>query len=180
MPLRPVHDLAVADWFVVGPGSHWDRILMGPDVFEAYARVHFDLDGDSPTYTDDDGVLDQVRQVLASHTTSSEGLFGFWEGSGCLEGHPVEPLVTGPPRLHVRYWRSYFLLTGDLDDPGAWSSASALHLAWPADRAWFLAADVDPDWIGVGGTQDLVDELVAHPKLDAVPSTHDASDWETR
>jgi hypothetical protein len=51
---------------------------------------------------------------------------------------------------------------------------------WPADHAWFVAKDVDPDWIGVGGTQALIDEILTAPGIDAAPSAYDATDWESR
>lgn len=41
---------------------------------------------------------------------------------------------------------------------------------WPADRAWCVAADVDPHWAGIGADTAAIDRLVADPHLDVVPA----------
>ena len=72
--------------------------------------------------------------------------------------------------------RSYLLFSGPLTAWGRWGARpiapdwpartiSEPNLVWPDDRAWFVANDVDPDWIGVGGPEALVAELVRHPAL---------------
>ena len=188
MPLQSVTDLSVADFFVDSGADVWTVALMGPPGFEAYARVWFCLDADDEQHVGDTEVLHRVQQVLMRHTRSTTAFFGFWEGSGCLDGHPAEALMSHPARLHLfdgppphsgSSMRSYHLLTGAIDDADAWSSAGALHLAWPTDRSWFLAEDVDPDWIGIGGSRAVIDELLAHPDLDARPSAHVGDDWES-
>ena len=40
----------------------------------------------------------------------------------------------------------------------------------PADRAWFLATDVDLDSTYVGGTQSLVDALISDERIEAWPA----------
>jgi hypothetical protein len=37
---------------------------------------------------------------------------------------------------------------------------------WPADQPWFAATDVDNDWTGIGGSPDLLVELLQHPDID--------------
>jgi hypothetical protein len=94
------------------------------------------------------------------------------------------PKVTVPDR-------AFYLFGGPLAAEVDWGAADysadlQRHyddepaLMWPADHAWFVAGDVDPDWIGVGGTQALIDELVADARLDVAPTTYDATDWEDR
>lgn len=65
-------------------------------------------------------------------------------------------------------------------DSAAWDGGDPPHLMWPADRCWFVTKDVDPDWVGVAGTELLVDELLAVDGLDAAPSTYSALDWDRR
>lgn len=60
------------------------------------------------------------------------------------------------------------------------SAGAVPHFIWPADHAWFLAVDIDPKWIGVGGTRALSDELLADARLDVAPTTYDATDREDR
>lgn len=39
---------------------------------------------------------------------------------------------------------------------------------WPADRAWFLANDVDPHWAGIGGSPRAINDLLDAAGLDIV------------
>lgn len=79
-------------------------------------------------------------------------------------------------------YRQYLLFRGRAADVGRWGAdpwAPDLERAlppasvtWPADRAWFIAADVDPDWLCIGGSRQLIDAVLAHPDLDAEPATY--------
>ncbi len=40
------------------------------------------------------------------------------------------------------------------------------NLIWPEDRAWFVASEVDLDSTLVGGSRELIDELLAAPGLE--------------
>lgn len=75
--------------------------------------------------------------------------------------------------------RAYWLFRGPLADVGAWDSArgwsSQFRLdhaepafVWPADRAWCVANDVDPHWVGVGGGRVLIFQLTSDPQFDVV------------
>lgn len=39
-------------------------------------------------------------------------------------------------------------------------------------RPLFEAMDTDQDWLGVGGTAALIDELLANRMIDVVPATY--------
>ncbi|WP_040793764.1 hypothetical protein [Nocardia paucivorans] len=39
------------------------------------------------------------------------------------------------------------------------------HGLWPADRAWFVATEIDLPWTGVAGGVELIDA----PKMDPIP-----------
>jgi hypothetical protein len=56
-------------------------------------------------------------------------------------------------------------------EPGS-QSANAW---WPADRAWFVATDVDLVTTYVGGSAALVADLAAAPGLEAAPAAPDQS-----
>jgi hypothetical protein len=84
------------------------------------------------------------------------------------------------PKVVVPH-RAYWLFRGRLADVGAWDSARGwprqfrLHgaepaFAWPSDRAWCVASDVDPHWAGIGGQQALITRLTTDPRLDVVPA----------
>ena len=73
--------------------------------------------------------------------------------------------------------RRYALLRGPLAGIDAWEEELGRGLpvappafAWPADRRWCFASDVDPHWAGIGAGQAAVDALVGDPELDVVPA----------
>ncbi|MDQ3158239.1 MAG: hypothetical protein M3Q98_16215 [Actinomycetota bacterium] len=87
--------------------------------------------------------------------------------------------------------RDFYLFSGSVGDPVDWGAADYARglprdhstppaLMWPADRSWFVAGDVDPDWIGVGGSQALIDEILAAERLDVVPTTYGPDQPEYR
>lgn len=47
----------------------------------------------------------------------------------------------------------------------------SVNLWWPDDRAWFVSTDIDFAWTYVGGAQELIDELLAEPRLEILPAT---------
>lgn len=184
MPLRPLSDTAAADWFVEAEADWWTKVCLGPPGYQAYARVFYDVDDDSPTYVSAETVRRDLREILAGHSTSEECFFGIWNGNPDGERwHPGERisihLVPGRSGHHGAA-RTYHLFTGRLADAHEADDGNGVALTWPADHAWFAAGDVDPDWIGVGGTQALIDALLADARLDVAPTTYDATDWEVR
>ncbi len=181
VPLRPLDDTSAVDWFLDADADWWTRVCLGPPGFEAYARLQLvdDVDGELDLST---ATTSALRRILPRHTSTPETFFGQWTGSGW--DPPIRPgrlkaALFGQlaPDVNAEV-RDYWLFVGDLDDLAPWDDIP--HLIWPADHAWFVAADVDPDWIGVGGTRTLIDEILASPGLDAAPSAYDASDWEVR
>ncbi len=90
--------------------------------------------------------------------------------------------VLDAPRAELPRWRSYLLFTGPITDVGDWgarpprpgwpASLPQASQTWPADHAWCITSDVDPDWFTVGGSQALVDAVLAHPDLRAEPATY--------
>jgi hypothetical protein len=88
------------------------------------------------------------------------------------------PSVLDGPKVVVPA-RAYYLFHGRLADFGDWGAAEmwpgqprldmpSPAFIWPADRAWCVAADVDPHWAGVGADGAAIDQLVADPHLDVV------------
>ncbi|WP_007024445.1 hypothetical protein [Saccharomonospora iraqiensis] len=102
---------------------------------------------------------------------------------GVAPADTLPPPLPGP-RVELPH-RSYVLFRGPLSDAGDWTTPDGwpaqprlditdTALAWPADRAWFVANDVDPHWAGIGADPGVIDRLVADPRLDAVPADPDA------
>lgn len=93
------------------------------------------------------------------------------------------PEVVKGPRVRIPN-RDYLLFRGPLQEAGQWGARGPAwqdappripNLMWPADHAWFAATDVDNDWTGIGGSPDLLDELLQHRDIDA--QRLDPCDW---
>lgn len=90
--------------------------------------------------------------------------------------------VMAAPKVDLHGNRAYLLFRGAAADVGRWGARPwgtdlertlpPASITWPADHAWFVAADVDDTGLTVGGSQRLVDEVLAHPDLDAAPVTY--------
>jgi len=90
--------------------------------------------------------------------------------------------VLDGPKVDLRGDRHYLLFRGPAADVGDWGATPwgpdldrtlpPASITWPADRAWFIAADVDPDWLCIGGPRSLIDAVLAHPDLDTEPARH--------
>ncbi len=80
--------------------------------------------------------------------------------------------------------RDYLLFRGPLTQAGEWAAKdnpwpdhplwprrrriNSPNLIWPADHAWFVATEIDLPWTGVGGSVELVRDLLASTELDVV------------
>lgn len=99
------------------------------------------------------------------------------------------PEVIDGPKVVVEN-REFYLFSGPLAHAGDWGAApirpgwgrdiSTPSLMWPADHAWFVASDTDPDWIGVGGSEDLITALLTDPRLDAETAVYGLDYPESR
>jgi hypothetical protein len=123
--------------------------------------------------------------ILAMHTATPDScLFCLWDGWGwdtamyvALPGEqpmpvpdPVPPEVRYGPRIQLP-GRDYLLYTGPVDGALAFADSDQTpNLWWPGDRAWCVASDVDLCWSYVGGSAQLIEELIADPRLEAVPA----------
>jgi hypothetical protein len=114
--------------------------------------------------------LATLLDVLAAHTSTPERCYiGLWEGYGWLD--PADPQWEVELPLDQR---TYLVRQGPIDEasrvgwhwPGGGFSQEPPTLIWPADRAWFVASDVDLDSTYVGGTAGLVAALLGHPGLE--------------
>ncbi len=94
------------------------------------------------------------------------------------------PEVLAGPRL--TYAHDYLLFTGTLAEAGQWGAVGYGHgvprninspnLMWPADRAWFVTTSIDSSWTGVGGSSELVGELLGDPRLEVVRQHNDEAE----
>jgi hypothetical protein len=121
--------------------------------------------------------LAALGEVLGRFTgTADRCWFGLWDGyAGIRVGEEV-PLLQHPHR-------AYHLLGGPVSavgDVGAWFGVSGYwpqspNLFWPDDRAWCVATEIDFDSTLVGGSDALVEALLATEDLEVWPVRPDDS-----
>jgi len=118
-----------------------------------------------------------VVDVLSAFTaTPRETVCCLWEGFGGMPGQKV-----GRIDLPLR---RYVVVQGDLGAGGHrwWECAVSMHqlyqspnLAWPVDRVWCVATEIDLLATLIGCSAAAAAALVAHPALEAWPIEPDAS-----
>jgi hypothetical protein len=107
-------------------------------------------------------VAERLAAVLAQHTTTAADCwFGVWSGFGFF-GTPATTLHL-PEREYVLSRGPVERAAANFADEPAEQSAG---LWWPADRAWFVATDVDLMTTYVGGTSACIADLVAADGLE--------------
>jgi hypothetical protein len=127
-----------------------------------------------------------LLELLAPRTrTPGDCRFCLWDGwgwdSAMYVAVPGEPMMPAPDPVppEVRYGprvqlpgRDYLLYTGPIDAALAFagSTGQTPNLWWPADRAWCVASEIDLCWSYVGGSASLIAELLADPRLEALPA----------
>jgi len=143
---------------VAHPEMQWGRIS---GLFYG-TRLFGDWQGDEPAT----GALEahQVAVLAAAIGGDPAVTLGVWTGYGDLDDS-----VRSAPTLDLP-GREYALYRGHLAtlcDPqwrrhSDWPTGGrdALNLAWPDDRSWFVASEIDFDSTVVGGTRELIDRVL--------------------
>ncbi|MDT0494733.1 hypothetical protein ACPEIF_26200 [Streptomyces sp. NPDC012600] len=167
---RPVRwaDLGAAYGRPVGPRTRWHELIgtdmdhrSGPD--GGLPGVWDEPAAEGPTPPE---VARALIPVLARHTaTAGSCWFGLWHGYGRWDFGRF-PVFSTPGREEV-------LLSGALEDavsPVELDEFAELpDLWWPEDRAWCVGGDVDLVSTYVGGSPELIADLLAAPGLEAYP-----------
>lgn len=133
--------------------------------------------------------------LLVDYTSTPDRCwFCLWEGFGYLtgataalvahfwkEGDPgppaPPPAVIRPPRPKLKKsrvrlpGRDYLLFTGSVAQGEGWEDGP--NLWWPDDHSWCVASEIDFPYTYVGGSSKLIEEILAHPLLEALPATID-------
>lgn len=134
-----------------------------------------------PDHLSEIDITRRALGVLANFTeTPDVCYFCVWDGYSDVQlpsPSTQTPVLHGPDR-------EYFLLQGSLADFASWESVLGTDdppppaFAWPADRQWCFASDVDPHWAGVGGTSAAIAALGNDPQLDLVVTDPSAAQPE--
>ncbi|MEU2065226.1 hypothetical protein [Streptomyces sp. NPDC013455] len=171
---RPVRwsTVAAAHGTAVTPVSRWHEVI-GSD--QEYTGRSDGLPGVWDEHPDEGPTPPPVARallpVLARHTPAPERCwFGLWHGYGRWNWDRF-PTFGTPGRDEV-------LLAGRLADvvsPVALDEFAELpDLWWPQDRAWVVGGDVDLMSTYVGGTPELIADLLAAADLEAHPVAADS------
>jgi hypothetical protein len=115
--------------------------------------------------------LAALCEVLAAHTTTpDECYFGVWEGYGRVgPGARFAAHLDLPERTHLMFRGALSDVQEIGSRVGGFFRQESPSLMFPADRSWFVATEVDFDSTYLGGSQELVDAVVADQRLEAWP-----------
>lgn len=155
-------------------------------------------------------LIPELIEVLRRHTTRPDRVwFAVWNGysglvfdeSGIgttdLWAWPESPIESGkrlrslgerpqPPSAPTFELpgRAYWLLSGPIgaagDSLGRGRWEQSANLWWPEDRSWCVATEIDFSWTYVGGTESLVDDLLAASALEVMRAEiSDGVTWDS-
>jgi hypothetical protein len=178
-------DTSAATWIAQSQTPPEQLIFFGPAGYNAYARLRFIPDPRRPGQAEADVTIpddhpceiSQARRVLhllsRFTATPQQCYFCLWEGYSDI----ALPAWVRRGALVAMPHRRYALLHGSLADIDGWERDLDVDgpcpppaFAWPADRSWCFASDVDPHWAGIGAGRVAIDALVHDPDIDVVPA----------
>ena len=116
-------------------------------------------------------IMQRLISTLRRHTaTAGSCMFAVWEGWGDLGVRRERASMFALPG------RNYVLLRGAIDDALVTLSEIDRHyrspnIWWPEDQAWCVATEIDFKWTYVGGSQPCIEQILADPALEALPTT---------
>lgn len=166
----------VAEW----SGLRLDRLAHFPDV----ALPEHTPAGDPPwdsqgpaTGTLSAGDAATLVEVLAEYTQVVDGVrrcwFCLWVGFGWTSD-PIPADVRDGVQVRLPH-RDYFLFSGPVEDALAFvpGQRQTPNLWWAHDRSWCVASEIDLPWTYLGGSEELIAQVVDHPDLEALPAQPD-------
>jgi hypothetical protein len=184
-------EIAAANGRTVRAEMQWPNISSVWEDSEQQAPGLWDQEPDVGTLPRTHAAI--LSDLLAAHTATPDQVwYCVWAGWGGLKFHPVgQAILTSRRSLRLRRRvqppppapcvqlpsREYYLLSGpisgvneSLEEPPFWRSA---NLWWPDDRAWCVATEIDFASTYVGGSKDLILELIQHPELEGIQTQID-------
>jgi hypothetical protein len=178
-----MEDLSAADWIADGDADPQRLVTFGPAGFEAYARLRFIPDPYTLGLSEADVVLpedhpsdiEQARVVLRALSgddpAATPCFYCVWDG---YAGSFLDPELVREPLLALPH-RKYVLFAGVLSDIERWEEefgggqpCPPPAFAWPTDRRWCFASDIDPHWAGIGASAGAIASLAGRADVDVV------------
>ena len=190
-PARRTHGATVVRWREV---ASWSHMALGMSSDFHWVALPAEPRTAPPPWEEgpDSGNLwpadlTVLTSRLRRHTLAPDDCwFCLWSGYGWVgvtlvrEGSPPVPPSADPIPESVQSGpevrlpdREYFLYRGSVESAIVWDPDWAdrpqtANLWWPEDKSWCVATEIDLPWTYVGGSQELVGELVETPGIEAV------------
>ncbi len=144
------------DWVTNGTTSDLTITSAIPPVFDAYATVVVPAD-------------EHERRDRALITVLGEHSAGKSWWLGYLETGSADVVFPNAPRVTMYAGWDYVLVAAGPQQAATWRSEGYKgvlpDLMFPADRSWLISTLWDDDWTCVGGSGELVGDLLRHPDL---------------
>lgn len=102
-------------------------------------------------------------ELLVRHTATPDSCWlCLWDGYGHLGS-----LFPKPARVRLPH-RQYHLFNAPVSAAQGWRDGP--NLWWPEDRRWCVASEIDFPYTYVGGSEELIADVLNHPDLEALPA----------
>ena len=160
-------------WIVAGTSANQTITSAIPPVFDAYATVVLPDNGE-----DQERHNKAMLETLAGQTPGAPGP-RWWLGYLNTSDYDlVLPRVAMAqlPRVTLYAQLDYVLVEAGPEQAATWRRTEDTEYWWddalpdlmfPADRSWLVSTLIDDDWACIGGPAPLVNQLLAHPDLNA-------------
>jgi hypothetical protein len=155
-------DVAASYGKVAHPNMEWHQIATREVDDESLIGYGPELDMEELAV-----VVDSLRPFTMDGEACT---FLVWEGYGHGE---LE--ASKAPRVKLAH--EHLIFTGTIDSAlrfvwdGDWEQAP--NMWWPESRTWCVASEIDLDTTVIGGSREVVDAFLAHPKLECLPVNAD-------
>jgi hypothetical protein len=197
-------DIAARNGRTMHPSARWENISStGPCAANTPVNRGRGHPGEPVVGNMAKDALSALCALLAVHTSTAEDCwFAVWDGWGWQQDGP-QPVVRAtegedvayPDRLAPRDWqldltgpkfslpgRDYHLFSGPVQAAtriGQWVTADwflpqSPSLFWPTDHQWCVATEIDFDTTLVGGTRELIEDIVGSREIEALTIQPDA------
>jgi hypothetical protein len=147
------------DW--ISKGTTIDRTITSgiPPVFDSYATVVLPAD-EAERETRDRAMV----TVLSAHAEEPSWWLAYLDTGGS------DIVFEDAPKVPISFleWR-YVLVAAGPEQAATWRKdiwrGALPDIVFPEDRSWLISTLWDDDWTCVGGSTELVEDLLRHPVL---------------
>ena len=116
-----------------------------------------------------------LRAILSAYTDWEPCWFGVWDGYG-YRVYPEYMAKTKSIQFQTRGGREWDLYRGPLSmlgTPFLHLTYETAGLVWSNDRSWWMTTDIDLHSSYIGGTRNLIEDILSALELEAWPSSPD-------